>query len=246
MDNSKIALVTGASRGIGKAILQKLAEDDFMVIGTATTDENVEKINSFLAENNLSGKGMKLNLLENANIQDFIKDIINEFSGIDILVNNAAITQDNLLLRMKDNEWQDVINVNLNSIFYLTKGLIKPMIKRRWGRIINISSVVAFMGNPGQANYCAAKAGILGFSKSLSIEIANRNITVNTVAPGFIDTDMTKILNEQQKEAILATVPMNKLGKSEDIAHVVSFLASEKSGYITGQTIHVNGGMYTS
>ncbi len=246
MDEQKVALVTGASRGIGKAIADQLAHDGFTVIGTATTDEGVIGINENFAKNKLSGKGIKLNLSEYENIKKFVNNILDEFNCVDIIVNNAAITKDNLLVRMKDDEWNDVININLNAVFTLTKGLIRAMIKKRWGRIVNISSVVAFMGNPGQANYCAAKAGILGFSKSLAIELANRNITVNTVSPGFIDTDMTRTLNEQQREAILATIPMNKLGNSQDIAHSVSFLCSKEANYITGQTIHVNGGMYTS
>ena len=244
MPDKKIALVTGASRGIGKAIAKKLSLDGFFVIGTATSDANADKLSKYFEEEKLDGIGKKLELSDQESIIKFTKDIISEYGCIDVIVNNAGITRDNLLMRMKDDEWSDVINVNLTSVFTLTKNLIKPMLKKRWGRIVNISSVVGAAGNPGQANYCSTKAGIVGFSKSLAIEVANRNITVNCVAPGFIATDMTSALDDTQKDSILKNVPMNKLGSSEDIAHSVSFLVSGGADYITGQTIHVNGGMY--
>lgn len=239
----KIALVTGASRGIGKAIALQLAEDGFTVIGTATTKANAEKITEYLDSGSL-GRGFELNLSEENAVENFLEAIKKDYPGIDVLVNNAAITKDNLLMRMKQSDWDDVINVNLTAVFSLTKGLIKPMIKKRWGRIINISSVVGAAGNPGQVNYCASKAGIIGFTKSLALELANRNITANAVAPGFIATDMTDVLSTEQQDAILATVPMQRLGGSKEIAHAVSFLASGRADYITGQTLHVNGGMY--
>ena len=240
----KIALVTGGSRGLGKAIARELAEQGVFVYATATTQKGADAISAYLKENQLVGKGVILNLAEKDSIDSLLATLKTDNSYPDILVNNAGITRDNLLLRMKDEEWNDVITTNLNSVFYLSKALIKPMLKKRWGRIINISSVTALMGNPGQCNYAAAKAGVIGFSKSLALEVASRNITVNVVAPGFIETDMTKALPEEQREQIDKAIPMGKMGAPEDIAATVNFLASPAAGYITGETIQVSGGLY--
>ena len=236
-----IALVTGASRGIGKAIAQRLAEDGFFVVGTATSDSGAEAISTFLAEN---GIGKKLNVASAESIADFIKAVNDEIGVPAVLVNNAGITRDNLLLRMKDEEWDDIINTNLTSVFRMSKAVLRGMTKAKTGRIINISSVVGSTGNAGQANYAAAKAGMIGFAKSLAKEVGSRNITVNTVAPGFIDTDMTRELSGEIKNALLAGIPLARLGEAKEIAHTVSFLASEGAAYITGETIHVNGGMF--
>lgn len=236
----QVALVTGASRGIGKAIAQALVAEGATVIGTATTAIGAEAISTYLAEN---GKGMVLNVAENESINSVIEAITAEYGQLDILVNNAGITRDNLLMRMKEDEWDDVLNTNLKSVFRLSKAVMRGMMKRRNGRIINISSVVGTTGNPGQANYCAAKAGLVGFTKSLAKEIAARGITVNCVAPGFIDTDMTQSLTEEQKQAIFTNIPAARLGQPEEIAAAVVFLASAGAAYITGETIHVNGGM---
>jgi len=239
---NEIVLVTGASRGIGKAIAETLAAAGATVVGTATSDGGAEKITEYLAPQ--GGKGMCLNVADDDSIQSVIKSIKDEFGAISILVNNAGITRDNLLMMMKDDQWNDIIQTNLTSIFKLSKAVVRPMMKSRKGRIINIASVVGLTGNPGQTNYSAAKAGILGFSKSLAREIGSRNITVNTVAPGFIDTDMTRELPEEQRDALTAQIPLNKLGDPQDIANAVAFLASPEAGYITGETINVNGGMY--
>jgi len=236
-----IALVTGASRGIGKAIAQRLAEDGFFVVGTATSDSGAEAIRTFLAEN---GIGKKLNVASAESIADFIKAVNDEIGVPAVLVNNAGITRDNLLMRMKDEEWDDIINTNLTSVFRMSKAVLRGMTKAKTGRIINISSVVGATGNAGQANYAAAKAGMIGFAKSLAKEVGSRNITVNTVAPGFIDTDMTRELSGEIKNALLAGIPLARLGEAKEIAHTVSFLASEGAAYITGETIHVNGGMF--
>ena len=243
MNEKTIALVTGASRGIGKAIALQLVEDGFFVIGTATTDSGADAISDYLAE---SGKGLTLNVTDIDSISAVIKIIKDEYGAPTILVNNAGITRDNLLMRMKDDEWDDIINTNLSSIFRVSKACLRGMMKARNGRIVNIASVVGVTGNAGQANYAAAKAGIIGFSKSLAKEIGSRNVTVNTVAPGFIDTDMTKGLADDQKAALLNGIPLAKLGQPEDIAHAVSFLCSERANYITGETLHVNGGMHMS
>ena len=237
----KIALVTGASRGIGKAIAQRLAEDGFFVVGTATSDSGAEAISTFLAEN---GIGKKLNVANAESIAEFIKAVNDEIGVPAVLVNNAGITRDNLLMRMKDEEWDDIINTNLTSVFRMSKAVLRGMTKAKTGRIINISSVVGSTGNAGQANYAAAKAGMIGFAKSLAKEVGSRNITVNTVAPGFIDTDMTRELSGEIKNALLAGIPLARLGAAKEIAHTVSFLASEGAAYITGETIHVNGGMF--
>ena len=239
--DGKIALVTGASRGIGKAIAEKLAAQGATVIGTATSDNGAEAISAYLGTN---GKGMTLNVTDVDSVESVLKNIRAEFGEIDILVNNAGVTRDNLLMRMKDDEWQDILDTNLTSVFRLSKAVLRAMMKKRSGRIITIGSVVGTMGNAGQANYAAAKAGLIGFSKSLAREVASRGITVNVVAPGFIETDMTRALNEEQRAGILAEVPAGCLGSPADIANAVAFLSSDEAGYITGETLHVNGGMY--
>lgn len=241
---NQIALVTGASRGIGQAIALELAKQGAIVAGTATTAEGAEKITRLLKENHLQGSGFVLNVTDHNSIENVVKEIKEKIGTPTILVNNAAITKDNLMLRMKDEEWNDVISTNLTSVFHLTKLCLKDMLKARFGRIITISSVVGATGNPGQANYCAAKAGVIGFSKSLAQEVASRGITVNVVAPGFIETDMTNVLSEAQKTALLAKIPSDRLGQPADIAHACAFLATQQAAYITGQTLHVNGGMY--
>ncbi|MCX7103777.1 MAG: 3-oxoacyl-ACP reductase FabG [Methylococcales bacterium] len=237
----QIALVTGASRGIGKAIAEKLSEDGFFVVGTATSDEGADSISTYLGDN---GKGLKLDVADSDSITAVIKTINDEFGIPTVLVNNAGITRDNLLMRMKDDEWDDIISTNLTSVFRMSKAVLRGMMKVKSGRIINISSVVGFTGNAGQANYAAAKAGMIGFAKSMAKEVGSRNITINTVAPGFIDTDMTRELSDEIKDTLLSSIPLNRLGKGKEIAHAVAFLASAGAGYITGETIHVNGGMF--
>lgn len=240
----KVALVTGASRGIGAAIADNLGTAGNIVIGTATTEAGAEKISQRLASNNIVGRGIMLNVTDTDSIDTVLKAIIEEFGAPTILVNNAGITKDNILMRMKEDEWMDVVNTNLTSVFRLAKSCVRPMTKARWGRIVNISSVVGSMGNGGQSNYSASKAGVEGFARALAKELGSRSITVNTVAPGFIDTDMTKDLPDANKEAMLTQIPLARLGAPEEIAAVVSFLVSDAAGYITGETIHVNGGMY--
>ena len=245
MSNSlqgEIALVTGASRGIGKAIAEQLAAEGATVIGTATTDKGAEAISAYLEAS--GGKGMCLNVTDDDSVAAVIKQIGDDFGAVSILVNNAGITKDNLLMMMKSDQWDDVINTNLTSIYRLSKAVLRSMMKARKGRIINIASVVGATGNPGQTNYSATKAGMLGFTKSLAREIGSRNITVNAVAPGFIDTDMTRELAEEQREALIKQIPLSRLGDAADIANAVVFLASPAAGYITGETLHVNGGMY--
>ncbi|MDG2393228.1 MAG: 3-oxoacyl-ACP reductase FabG [Thalassotalea sp.] len=237
----KVALVTGASRGIGKAIAEQLVSQGATVIGTATSQNGADNISAYLGTN---GKGFELNVTNNDSIAALFDAIKSDFGGVDILVNNAGITRDNLMMRMKDDEWDDIIDTNLTSLFKITKAVMRPMMKKRHGRIINIGSVVGSMGNAGQVNYATAKAGLLGFTKSLAKEVASRGITVNAIAPGFIDTDMTKELTDEQKEGIFSQVPANRLGQPEEIASTVGFLASAAAGYINGETIHVNGGMY--
>jgi 3-oxoacyl-[acyl-carrier protein] reductase len=237
----QIALVTGASRGIGRAIAERLADDGFFVVGTATSDAGADSISDYLGEN---GKGIKLDVADVESIAEVIKTINDKFGAPTVLVNNAGITRDNLLMRMKDEEWDDIINTNLTSIFRMSKAVLRGMMKAKTGRIINISSVVGFTGNAGQANYAAAKAGMVGFAKSIAKEVGSRNITVNTVAPGFIDTDMTKELSDDIKNALLSSIPLSRLGEAKEIAHTVAFLASAGAGYITGETLHVNGGMF--
>jgi 3-oxoacyl-[acyl-carrier protein] reductase len=243
-ESEKVALVTGATRGIGRAIALALAQQGHTVVGTATTAEGAERISAAFAEAGVKGKGVVLNVADAESIDQTIAAINAEFGAPQIVVNNAGITRDNLMLRMKADEWDDVINTNLSAIFRVTKACLKGMTKARWGRIINISSVVGSMGNPGQANYAAAKAGLEGFSRALAAEIASRNITVNSIAPGFIETDMTQALPEAQRELLLKQVPAGRLGQPEDIASAVAFLASDAASYITGTTLHVNGGMY--
>ncbi len=242
--SGKIALVTGASRGIGKAIALDLAAKDAVVVGTATSQAGADGITAYLAEAGNTGRGYVLNVADSASIESFMSAITAEVGSPAILVNNAGITRDNLMLRMKDDEWDSVINTNLTAIYRMTKACLKAMTKARWGRIVNISSVVGSSGNPGQANYAAAKAGLEGFSRALAREIGSRNITVNSVAPGFIATDMTQALPEEQKDKLLASIPAGRLGQPEEIAAAVGFLASAEAGYITGVTLHVNGGMY--
>ena len=240
--DGKIALVTGASRGIGKAIATQLAQQGATVIGTATSENGAQAISDYLSE--FGGKGFALNVTEKESVDTTIKAINEAHGGIDILVNNAGITRDNLLMRMKEDEWQDIIDTNLTSIFTMSKAVLRGMMKKRCGRIVNIGSVVGSAGNAGQANYAAAKAGVIGFSKSMAREVASRGITINIVAPGFIDTDMTKVLTDDQKEAIFKDIPANRLGAPDEIAATVAFLVSDGAAYITGETIHVNGGMY--
>lgn len=242
--SGKVALVTGASRGIGQAIALSLAQQGATVIGTATTEAGAEKISQAFAAAGVQGIGLALNVAQAASIEATLAKIKAQFGMPTILVNNAAITQDNLMLRMKDEEWDTVIETNLNSIFRVTKACLRDMLKARWGRIISIGSVVGATGNPGQVNYAAAKAGLVGFTKALAQEVGSRAITVNAVAPGFIDTDMTRSLPEEHRTALLQRIPMQRLGTAEEIAAVVTFLASESAAYITGQTLHVNGGMY--
>lgn len=240
----KVALVTGASRGIGRAIAHALGNEGATVIGTATTDEGAEKITQGLKDANITGSGVKLNVAHSDSIQTAISWIKEKYGMPAILVNNAAVTQDNLLLRMKDEEWNTVIETNLTSIFHMTKACLRDMLKARWGRVINISSVVGSVGNPGQVNYAAAKAGLIGFTKSLAQEVGSRNITVNAIAPGFIETDMTRQLPDEQRELLFQRIPMQRLGQVDDIAAAVVFFASDAAGYISGQTLHINGGMY--
>jgi 3-oxoacyl-[acyl-carrier protein] reductase len=245
MLDGKLVLVTGASRGIGKAIALTLGGAGATIIGTATTESGADNISKVFAEKNISGKGMKLNVTDNEQISDLVKNVNEDFESIDILVNNAGITRDNILLRMKEDEWEDIINTNLSSIYKMSKAVLRGMIKKRSGRIISITSVVGAMGNAGQSNYAAAKAGMIGFTKSLAREVGVRGITVNAIAPGFIETDMTDSLPDEQKEALTAQIPMGRLGTADEVAKAVLFLAGNGGSYITGQTLHVNGGMYT-
>ncbi|PTQ89372.1 3-oxoacyl-ACP reductase FabG [Agitococcus lubricus] len=240
----KVVLVTGASRGIGKAIAQQLAAQGAVVIGTATTEAGAQAISAYLQESQAQGVGMALDVTQADRIDAFLEQVNSRFGAPLILVNNAGITRDGLLLRMKDSDWDAVINTNLSAIFRLSKACLKGMSKARWGRIINISSVVGLMGNAGQCNYAAAKAGLEGFSRALAKEMGSRGITVNCIAPGFIETDMTHALTESQQATMLAQIPAARLGQPEDIAHAVSFLASDQAGYINGVTLAVNGGMY--
>ena len=242
----KVALVTGASRGIGRAIAESLGKAGATVIGTATTDSGAQAISDYFTKDGIKGQGMMLNVTEPESINKVISATTANYGAITILVNNAGITRDNLMLRMKDDEWDDVIATNLSSIFRVTKSCLKGMLKARQGRIISISSVVGATGNAGQANYAAAKAGVVGFSKSLAQEIGSRGVTVNVVAPGFIDTDMTKELSDEQRKNLLTNIPLKSLGQPEDIANAVLFLATDMGSYITGETLHVNGGMYMS
>lgn len=242
--NEEIALVTGASRGIGQTIALALGELGATVVGTATSEKGAEAISQYLSENNINGQGMVLNVTDQSSIDQVISAMTEAFGAPSILVNNAGITRDNLLMRMKEEEWNDIIDTNLTSVFRLSKACLKAMSKARKGRIISISSVVGASGNAGQTNYAAAKAGLIGFTKSLAREAGARGITVNAVAPGFIDTDMTRALSDAQKEALLGGIPLKRLGQPEEIAAAVAFLASPSAAYISGETLHVNGGMY--
>lgn len=241
VENKKIALVTGASRGIGRAAAQMLSNNGFYVVGTATSDAGADKISAYLGS---GGQGVVLNLFEDDAVTNLLAELKDKGQMPDALICNAGITADDLLLRMKQPAWDDVIAINLTSQFKLSKGCVRSMMKKRWGRIVFIGSVVGSLGNPGQPNYCAAKAGVEGLARSMAREIASRNITVNVVAPGFIQTDMTDKLAEEQVNMLMQQIPCERLGSPEDIAHMVNFLLKEHASYITGQTIHVNGGMY--
>ncbi len=243
---AKVALVTGASRGIGKAIAQALGRAGFTVVGTATSEKGAEAIGADLQAAGINGCGMALNVTDAAAVDSVIKAIGERFAAPLVLVNNAGITRDNILMRMKDDEWGDVIDTNLNAIYRVTKACLRGMTKARWGRVINISSVVGSMGNAGQTNYAAAKGGLDGFTRALAREVGSRAITVNSVAPGFIDTDMTRELPEEQRQMLQQQIPLGRLGAPEEIAALVAFLASDGAGYITGETVQVNGGMFMS
>ena len=244
MLNEKIALVTGATRGIGRAIALELGKQGATVLGTATSAGGAEQISAYLTEAGIKGKGITLDVCQVAQTDAVLASLSKEFGAITILVNNAGITRDNLALRMSDDEWDAVFDTNLKAVFRLSRGVMRGMMKARFGRIVNITSVVGYSGNPGQANYCAAKAGVAGLSRSLARELGSRNITVNCVSPGFIATDMTHALTEEQKQAMLASIPLGRACLPEDIAGAVSFLVSPAAAYITGTTVHVNGGMF--
>ena len=244
MLNDKIALVTGATRGIGRAIALELGRQGATVIGTATSEAGAGQISAYLAEAGVKGQGIVLDVTDVAGSDAALADIAKEFGAISILVNNAGITRDNLAMRMGDDEWDAVIDANLKAVFRLSRGVMRGMMKARFGRIVNISSVVGHAGNAGQANYCAAKAGVAGLTRALARELGSRNITVNCVAPGFIATDMTHALSEEQRAAMLATIPLARAGTPEDVAGAVGFLVSPAAAYVTGTTVHVNGGMF--
>ena len=246
MLNGKLVLVTGATRGIGRAIAMALGNAGAKVIGTATSEEGAKNISKIFAENSIVGKGMNLNVTDNDQISELLQAVSDEFGSVDILINNAGITHDNILLRMKEEEWDEIINTNLSSVYKMSKAVLRGMIKKRSGRIISITSVVGAMGNAGQSNYAASKAGIIGFTKSLAREVGVRGITVNAIAPGFIETDMTDSLPDEQKAVLASQIPMGRLGTVDEIAKAVLFLASDNASYITAQTIHINGGMYAS
>tara|TARA_X000000368_G_scaffold275561_1_gene218630 strand:- start:1435 stop:2178 length:744 start_codon:yes stop_codon:yes gene_type:complete len=245
MSEKKIVLITGATRGIGLAILKEMSNHNYIVLGTGTNENSVNILKNELKVNKIEGKAYLLDIKNQESINNLLENIKKDYTNTpDILVNNAGVTNDNLLIRMDDDQWLDTIETNINSLYKISKLFIKPMIKKRNGRIICISSVVANTGNAGQTNYVTSKAGMIGFCKSLAKEVATRGITVNCVSPGFIETDMTEKLNDSQKEQIFKNIPTNKMGSPEDIAYAVSFLASEKASYITGETIHVNGGLF--
>ena len=245
MLTGKLVLVTGASRGIGQAIALTLGNAGATVIGTATSENGAEAISKQFTEHKITGQGMILNVTDDNNIAELMKNINEQYGAVDILINNAGITRDNILMRMKQEEWDEIIDTNLASVFKMSKAVLRGMMKKRAGRIISITSVVGAMGNSGQTNYAAAKAGIMGFTKSLAREVGSRGITVNTVAPGFIQTDMTDALPDEQKKALSSQIPMARLGTADEIAQAVLFLAGDSGSYITAQTLHVNGGMYT-
>jgi 3-oxoacyl-[acyl-carrier protein] reductase len=240
----RVALVTGASRGIGAAIAMKLGADGFIVIGTATTESGAAAISHYLHAANIEGEGAVLDVGSSQSVNAVVAGISKKYGAILVLVNNAGITKDNLLMRMGDDEWSDVINTNLSSIFRLSKACLRAMLKARWGRVVSITSIVGCMGNPGQTNYAASKAGVAGFTRSMAMEVGSRNITVNAVAPGFIDTDMTRALPAEQRVKLESAIALNRLGQADEIASVVAFLCSDAAAYITGETIQVNGGMY--
>jgi 3-oxoacyl-[acyl-carrier protein] reductase len=242
--NGEIALITGASRGIGQTIALALGKQGATVVGTATSDKGAESISAYLTESGITGQGMALDVTDADSVAQVMASMTEAFGAPSILINNAGITRDNLLMRMKEDEWDDIISTNLTSVYRMSKACLRAMTKARKGRIISISSVVGASGNAGQTNYSAAKAGLIGFTKSLAREVGARGITVNAVAPGFIDTDMTRALPEAQREALLGSIPLNRLGQPEEIAAAVAFLASPGAAYITGETLHVNGGMY--
>lgn len=242
--DKQVALVTGASRGIGKAILHALASEGYSVVGTATTENGANNIQEELNSNGFEGQALVLDVTQDDSIKACLDNIKEKYSAPTILVNNAGITKDNLLMRMKEDEWNDVINTNLSSMYRLSKACLRDMMKAKTGRIVNISSVVGASGNAGQTNYSAAKAGIFGFTKSLAQEVGSRGITVNAIAPGFIETDMTVDLSEDQQMALMSKIPLGRMGSVKDIAEAVKFLVSERAGYITGETIHINGGLY--
>ena len=244
MSESKVALVTGANRGIGNEILKALAKDGFIVIGTSRTPEGVASIENSLSDQNGLGCGFVFDVTDKKMLSDLNLSIKEQYGNVSVLINNAGITMDNLLIRMNEDEWDNVIDTNLTSVYRITKEFVKDMMKDRYGRVINIGSVVGVSGNAGQTNYSATKSGLLGFTKSLAKEVAARNITINTVSPGFIDTDMTKKLKDHQKEALIKSIPLGRMGSAEDLANVVSFLASDYASYITGENINVNGGLY--
>ena len=246
MLNGKLVLVTGASRGIGNAIALTLGAAGASVIGTATSEEGAKNISKTFSENNILGCGMSLNVTDNDQISNVLKAVTEEYGTVDILINNAGITRDNILLRMKEEEWDEIISTNLSSVYKMSKAVLRGMIKKRSGRIISITSVVGAMGNAGQSNYAASKAGIIGFTKSLAREVGVRGITVNAIAPGFIETDMTDSLPDAQKAVLASQIPMGRLGTVDEIAKAVLFLAGDNASYITAQTIHINGGMYAS
>lgn len=243
-EERKVALVTGASRGIGRAIAEQLAADGYTVVGTATSDGGAENISAYLKEAGNDGCGMKLDVADDSSVTDVLKTIAGQYGAPLVLVNNAGITRDNILMRMKADEWSDVIDTNLNALYRVSKACLRGMTKARWGRIVNITSVVGSMGNMGQSNYAATKAGAEGFSRALARELGSRSVTVNCVAPGFIDTDMTRELNDDQRDLMLGQIPLGRLGQPEEIAALVAFLCSDAAGYITGETLHINGGMY--
>ena len=245
-ETSKIALVTGASRGVGNAIFESLAAGGYITIGTATTQSGADKLTKYIKDSGLKGGGYVLNVSDSESVSSFVEILKAENLMPNILINNAGITRDQLFMRLSDDSWDEVISTNLTGVARVTKACLRSMVKARWGRIISIGSVVGSSGNPGQTNYCAAKAGVIGFSKSLAMEVATRGITVNVVAPGFIKSDMTDALSDEQKTHILSQVPMNKMGSTDDVAEAVKFFVSDAAQYITGETLHVNGGMYMS